>query len=459
MSLEKQLKKRLRIGLLFLGRERKGYDPLWGEEIRDAILGFVERSSNHEWIVPGRSQNTVMEVVLALEQMKARKVEVLVVSQPTMSDGRFAPIIARTWQEPLVLWATPEKQTGDMISANSLVGSHVYGATLAQMGRTFEFVYGHPDDLSTEEQLNRSFAVLYAVRTSRRCTVGLIGGYAPGFIDFEAHVDVLSKNLGVELYQETTLQFLDFFRSISEDRIEAAKQSILNRQIMPGIINDEHLVTTARYYAAFQDWMIKHGIAALAIQCWPDHPAITGYWPYAALSLLATDGVAVAEEGDVDGALAATFAEAAGIGPVYLSDWLEHDQDSFVCWHTGVIPLQLCVQAPSDGAPTFAYHFNNKKPLVIEGTLREDMEVTVFRLWRSHDGYHMTAFEGTTEKPKRRLLGTNQLIRAKKIDVAEWFLTMIRLGMPHHVSIIEGNHIEILERICYHLGIAWHLQV
>ena len=49
------------------------------------------------------------------------KVDVLVAVQPVISDGRLAPVLAQQWNQCIVLWATPEEQTGEMISGNSLV--------------------------------------------------------------------------------------------------------------------------------------------------------------------------------------------------------------------------------------------------------------------------------------------------------------------------------------------------
>jgi len=51
----------------------------------------------------------------------ADRVDVIVAIQPVISDGRLAPVLAQHWQHPLVLWATPEEQAGEMISGNSLV--------------------------------------------------------------------------------------------------------------------------------------------------------------------------------------------------------------------------------------------------------------------------------------------------------------------------------------------------
>ena len=47
--------------------------------------------------------------------------DVLVACQPVISDGRLAPVLAQEWEHCLVLWATPEEQSGEMISGNSLV--------------------------------------------------------------------------------------------------------------------------------------------------------------------------------------------------------------------------------------------------------------------------------------------------------------------------------------------------
>ena len=51
----------------------------------------------------------------------AAQVDVLVAIQPVISDGRLAPVLAQQWKNCLVLWATPEEQSGEMISGNSLV--------------------------------------------------------------------------------------------------------------------------------------------------------------------------------------------------------------------------------------------------------------------------------------------------------------------------------------------------
>ena len=60
-----------------------------------------------------------------------------------------------------------------------------------------------------------------------------------------------------------------------------------------------------------------------------------------ALARLATEGFPVACEGDVDGALSCLVGKLLGSGAVYLSDWLEHEDNRLTLWHGGMAPLQL----------------------------------------------------------------------------------------------------------------------
>ena len=89
----------------------------------------------------------------------AQKVDALVVLQATMGDGRLAPTLAQLWPHPVILWATPENQHGDMISSCSLVGAHCWASGLRQMGHPFELVYGDPDATETQRRFSEAVRI------------------------------------------------------------------------------------------------------------------------------------------------------------------------------------------------------------------------------------------------------------------------------------------------------------
>ena len=105
----------------------------------------------------------------------------MVAIQPVISDGRLAPVLAQQWGHCTVLWASPEEQTGEMISGNSLVGTHLMTTTLRQLGFQAQLVYGNLDWALAETQLLRGVAVAFASRYMAKSKLALIGYQAPGF--------------------------------------------------------------------------------------------------------------------------------------------------------------------------------------------------------------------------------------------------------------------------------------
>ena len=133
----------IKLGLLFLGRKRPGFDMEWGAAMELKVREAVNQST-FEVFEP--SEKAVDETSLrkVVGECKEAGVQALVLLQTTMADGRMAPTLAQIWPYPPIFWATPENQDGDMISSCSLVGAHVWATSLRQMGRSFEILKGDP---------------------------------------------------------------------------------------------------------------------------------------------------------------------------------------------------------------------------------------------------------------------------------------------------------------------------
>ena len=127
-------------------------------------------------------------------------------------------------------------------------------------------------------------------------------------------------------------------------------------------VDDER---SSRLYLALKRLVEAENLDAIAIRCWPELPRDYGQWPYLAVTRLADEGLPVACEGDVDGALTMLCCKFLGCGAPYISDWLEHDRSSFVCWHGGMCPTCLTSDLGDGGGPRIRPHFNNKKPAVV----------------------------------------------------------------------------------------------
>jgi L-fucose isomerase-like protein len=443
-----------KLGVIFLGRRRPGFDMEWGRQQEGKTRAWL-RQGEFAVIEPPEKAVDDASMRRAVAACAEQGAQVLVLLQTTMGDGRLAPTLAQLWPDPLVLWATPEKPDGDMISSCSLVGLHAWGSTLRQMGHSFDLVYGDPDSPETRQRLSEAVRMAATVRGLRSARLGLIGGQAPGYFAMGADPFSIHHGLGAQVQTFSLLEFANVLNGLSEDAVAEDVSKVKALKLPHKDTSDEDLPMASRLYLAMRSFLETEGLDAMTIRCWPELPNTFGQWPYLGIARLVDEGRAVACEGDADGAMSAWIGESLGLGRAYLTDWLEHDRDTITVWHGGAAPMALCAPAGEPGSPRIARHFNIKKPAVVEATLREKMPVTIMRFWRCDGDYYLTAREGQTIKPKRHLMGTNGLVRLDKQDAREWFENLCHQGMPHHVVVFEGHAADLLKRLARALSIRF----
>lgn len=435
--------KPLKLGVIFIGRRRPGFDMDWGRQMETRVRNWISEAG---YEVTEPSEKPVDDPTLrkAMAELEKQQPNAIVVLQTTMGDGRLAPTMAQLWPDPLVLWATPENQTGDMISSCSLVGAHCWASVLRQMGHGFDLVYGDPDDAKTRKRFADAVRIAATVRRLRSVRVGNVGGHAPGYFAMGADPFGIHHGLGAQVQSFSLLEFSNVLQDLKDEAIAADVAAVKALKMPHKDTTDEDLPMASRLYLAMRHFLDNENLDAMTIRCWPEMPNTFGQWPYLGVARLADEGRAVAVEGDADGALTAWIGEQLGMGRSYLTDWLEHDKETITVWHGGAAPMSLCQPQGAPGAPHIARHFNIKKPAVVEATLRENMPVTITRLWRCDGKYFLTAREGSTIKPRRHLMATNGLARMNNVDPHEWFEELCHAGMPHHVSLFEGHHAATL---------------
>ncbi|XP_023338629.1 uncharacterized protein LOC111709235 isoform X2 [Eurytemora carolleeae] len=449
---------RIKVGLIHLDRKRPWpacINPAtgnqWSQDMKTKMLDILDktgftifRSDEHICVDDDRSLRE------AVGLCRKAEVNVIVAIQPTISDGRLAPVLAQEWGPALVFMASPEEQTGEMISGNSLVGTHLMAATLRQLGRICQVVYSNLDWEKASEKLISAVHVAFATRYISKTKIGLIGHQAPGFLDFYPNPFEMSKQLGSILQHVGMTEYISTaLHLISDEEVSADIDYIINNLKLPfkslatgfGVEQSE-LSQSSRHYLALRRFIQENNFDSLAIRCWPELPGPQGLeqWCYMALARLATEGFPVACEGDVDGALSCLVGKLLGSGAVYLSDWLEHEDNRLTLWHGGMAPLQLSEPIGSVLGPCISRHFNNRVPGCLDATIRIGIPLTIYRLWVFNNKYHILVLEGVSIKPSRALLGNNGLVEIDGVNLETGFDRWIQIGFPHHVCVVQGKH-------------------
>jgi L-fucose isomerase-like protein len=442
------------VGVLVLGRKRPGFDQEWNQIVcRRSIAAMEEMGLN----CIGHDSPIVDDQTLSLTLQKIRQsgCDSLVMLQPSMGNGQLSLSLAQQWPGPILLWATPERPGDGKVSSCSLVGQHLWASILRQAGHPFEFIYGDADDQPVRDHLLRAIHLSRTVVKLQKAKLGIIGGHAPGFIDLATNPFLLRRSLGTQLHALSLPQFIHRVNAIDESRVcEDTLQ--VKRLGLPSLdVEEQDLAVNSRYYLAMLDLMNEENLDALSIQCWPELPDVLGQWPYLAISRLTAEGRAVSMEGDVDGAIAEMIGISLGLGPGFLTDWLEHDQSTIFLWHPGMAPLSMCRAAGTSDGPVLARHFNIVKPLVVDGQLQADKPATIVRLWHCDNQYVMTALEGRAVAPRRNVTGNSILIEVPGKNVHELFDKLIHAGMPHHVLLHYGDCREVFRRLARLLQIGW----
>ena len=432
-----------KLGLIFLGRRRPGFDMDWGAQMEERVRRSVKGLKVFEPSEKAIDDASLRRVMAACA---AEQVDAIAVLQGTMGDGRLAPTVAQLWPDPVLLWATPEKPDGDMISSCSLVGAHCWASVLRQMGHAFEVVYGDPDDAAIRRRFSEAVRLAATVRRLRSVRLGIIGGQAPGYFAMGADPFSVHQGLGAQVQTFSLLEFANAVNALGNDEVAADVARVKALGLPHKDTTDEDLPVASRLYLAIRSFLDNENLDALTIREWPEMPNTFGQWPYLGVARLTDEGRAIGIEGDADGALSAWIGESLGLGRCYLSDWLEHDKETITLWHGGAAPFSMCEPAGRPGAPRIARHFNIKKPAVVEATIRAGMPVTAYRFWRLDGKYLATAREGETIKPRRHLMATNALARMRE-DPGPWFDELCHEGMPHHVAVVEGHHADLFKRI------------
>jgi L-fucose isomerase-like protein len=438
-------------GFVFFGRRRPGFDEEWGSAMASRVRSATGDRRWTSYHCPTRAvdDETLRQ---AVDECRAARCDTVVAVQTTMSDGRLAPVFFQLWGGPVVFWATPENQDGDLVSSCSLVGTHLFASMAARMAVPFEVLSGAPDDERTLGDLDVAVLTTSAWSGMKRSKAGLIGYHAPGFINMHTDPYLTHRHLGCELYHTGQQDLLSAMETIADDEVDEDLAATIKLGMPLVDLEPDDLRIQSRYYLALRTMMKDEHLDALALRCWPELPNRTGQWPYLALVRLGDEGACINMEGDVDGALGMLIMRHLGIDPGYLTDWLEHDGNVITTWHGGGTPACLAEPTGSPHARTIARHFNSGKPAVVDGWIRSNEPVTLLRIWGDTEGYTMMVREATTVENRRHLRGTNGRVQLHAESAGELFDTCCHAGMPHHLSVAPGHHAAILRRAARILG-------
>jgi L-fucose isomerase-like protein len=227
---------------------------------------------------------------------------------------------------PLIAWARPGMETG------SLCGMQQLGFILKQLGWPYCFLF---DEVSSEGGLCRAydFAAGAALRQRlRRARIGYLGHRVEGMTETTGHELALKKMFGPRVVGIDSGLFMERVEKGEKGSLREKWEELKNRV---GSIKcaDEDGMESLQAYAVLKSIIEEMALDALAVGCYPN---LMGKVCLAA-SLLGEEGIPIACEGDLNGALGMLILSWLSGQPTHNTDLLDpiEEDNTIVFSHCG----------------------------------------------------------------------------------------------------------------------------
>ncbi len=358
---------------------------------------------------------------------------------------------------PLGAWATPEPSLEGDIQLNNFVSLNMtmsIAKTVRDLRRhPVQWYFGAPDSKAIQQRFRTTIRALAMLKSITRARLALIGGLAPTFYNMEVSANTLKRRFGIDVDAHEITELTGRMAAIEDSRATAEVDSMAAAATVRGV-SAEQMDLNARAALALRDICSDGGYTALAVSDWPALQVDPGTHPGAAFTWLEeTDGIPVASEGDLLGAVTQLAAKSM-VGKVgYLLDMTEPDleQGDLLMWHGGGGPLYMADDAgaswinhPMIGRGTEAGAcYGTISDLVfrdgpVTAVRIADHATTLFAMEATVAGRTPTGYSGC------RGWLRDFTISREAASLDDVIATVMGHGIEHHFVLVEGHHRAVL---------------
>ncbi|MEA5031947.1 MAG: fucose isomerase [Sphaerochaeta sp.] len=433
------MKHRVTLGLVCLARDT--YDYKAAKEIYDRQIEHLLTLEAIDWVVVPDLVFSVDEAQAAAESFASGLADAVVVISGTFHLGHLVLQIRKTCSRPILLWGWPElPYNGGKIRLNSVCGVNLNASNLYKAGIDDYHVCIHQE---IDEVWIDAIRVIVALRHAH---VGIAGFRAHGFFNLSVQDNKLFADTGVILDH---YELSDIHTMAVEDSEVERRRNQLREIFEVSTLSAFQLAKVAELSAKLDAFFKMHALTALAVRCWPEFARDFGVSPCAAMSLLQSENLILACEGDVEGALSMIAQRALGAQTPFLFDFsqVDFEENHALFWHCGVAPCNLwdgvCVRSLDT-------YFAGGKGVTADFVLKSG-ELSVTRIDSARGEYRLFLQSCRAVPMEKLLKGTYMKVLFDR-PVREVLDLVVDNGLAHHSSVVYGNFLAPMRLVAKLLG-------
>ena len=385
-------------------------------------------------------------------KFKDRKIDGLFVPHCNFGTEYEVGRLAKELGVPVLLWG-PRDERPDRNGVrlrDSQCGLFATGKVLRRFQVPFTYLTNcRLTDPEFERGIRDFLAVCNVVGKFRRTRILQISTRPFGFWSTMCNEGELLEKFGIQLAPVPMTELTEAVRAARKEKAEVEETISYIKERMEIRIKEEEMASVAALKIAMRSLADKYGCNAAVIQCWNALQSELGIMPCAANSLLNDEGLPVACETDIHGAITSVLVEAAGMGEnrSFFADWTVRHPDNEngeLLQHCGPWPLSIARTKPILGYPlAFKY------PGAVSAEARHG-EISLARFDGDNGEYSLLLGNAKgIDGPYTQ--GTYLWVEVKNLKKLE--AKLVEGPYIHHCVGIHTNVVPVLYEACKYLGI------
>lgn len=389
------------------------------------------------------------KVPAVVDKLKKAGIEALFLPFCDFGEEQAAAAVAAAFRVPVLVWGARDERPNTFQARGRDTQCGMFAATkvMRRYGVTYSYIFNcetqSPRFSEGFTAFLRTAAVVKAVKGLR---IAKIGDRPVPFMSVMANEAGLLSRFGMVCVPISLAAVVGRMEKILEENSSVFRDycDTIRARMDCGKTKEEALCRTAAVKIAVQQLMEENNCSVGAFECWSAFPALADICPCLALGEMADEGLPLACETDINGAVTMAILRACSLyeDTEFLADLtIRHPENdnAELLWHCGPFPYSLKKEESKAALVECQESFELKAG-----------ELTVCRFDELDGEYYLFAGEAvTTEGPET----TGTYVWMETDNWHRWEEKLMFGPYIHHLGVCYGNYLPVLREASRYLGL------
>ena len=447
-----------KIKLGFCPTRRDVFSKEEAQRYREIVLDSLGRYDISLVDLKGLNEEELLcrreETERIIDRFRCEKIDAVFFPHCNFGSENLVAAVAQALQVPALLWGPRDDAPDEkgIRSRDSQCGLFATGKVLRRHNVPFTYL---TNSYAGSKEFHRGFRRFLAVARVVKAFKGLrilqIDTRPEPFSSVICNENELLERFNIHVLPISISEITEEMKRVRAERGEDFTDTVARIRRMDSLGTDENVENTAALKVAMKRFARYYDCRAVAIQCWSALQVVTGIMPCLANALLTDEGIPVACETDILGAVSAVMVQAAAqdVSVPFFSDiTIRHPENdnAELLWHCGNFPPSLARDPDAMSIGGNPYNADHNYGIV-NWELRQG-DLTVIRFDGDHGEYSLLIGEAhTTEGP----MNLGSYVWMETGNWKKWEHKLVEGPYIHHVAGAFGHYGEIFTEACKYI--------